>query len=234
MRRYHLRFRSTNYIYPLGKESVMIGRADHCDITLHDKRMSREHAKIFPAESGWWLLDLGSENGTFVDDEQITSAKLTPGCKIRFDGEQECYFEPGIAVLDDTDVPKNDYGRLEEHFIALRAQLTGLADRIDSVEAVAAAAKKLSEDCAAEIKSSNKAVVNLIKGGKRVLVCASVAGALFLGAYTSSTLGSQRTNPFRGLVEALGGPETVWSGLGTIALGVAGVVVAKKGPGEED
>ena len=241
MRRYHLRFPANNYIYPLGRDSVLVGRAEHCDITLLDKRMSREHAKIFPAESGWWLLDLGSENGTFVDDEPIDSARLTPGCKIRFDGEQECYFEPSVSALDETDTPGAGHGKIEEHLVALRSQLTGLVSaqtalvsRIDSVEQVAARAKLLSEECAADIERSGKAIEGLIEGGKRGLVAASVAGAMLLGFYTSSTIGSERNNGVKQVVDALGGPETFWSGLSAITLTVTGAAIAARGKGDED
>ena len=67
-----------------------------------------------------------------------------------------------------------------------------------------------------------------MKGG------AQVAGAMLLGFYTSSTIGSERNNGVKQVVDALGGPETFWSGLSAITLTVTGAAIAARGKDDED
>jgi pSer/pThr/pTyr-binding forkhead associated (FHA) protein len=51
---------------------------------LDDDYASGRHARVFPHEGGWWVEDLGSTNGTFVDDERIDGPTvLEPGRTLR-------------------------------------------------------------------------------------------------------------------------------------------------------
>ncbi|OWK46840.1 GGDEF domain-containing protein [Fimbriiglobus ruber] len=54
--------------YPLGFSTFVAGRNDDCDIRLQDNSVSRRHARIDPAPDGYRVSDLGSTNGTFVND----------------------------------------------------------------------------------------------------------------------------------------------------------------------
>ncbi len=60
---------------------MVIGRADGCDLTIPDGRVSRRHAAVEALEGGHAsLLDLGSGNGTFVNGRRVESAVLE-GCE---------------------------------------------------------------------------------------------------------------------------------------------------------
>ncbi len=59
--------------YPLGMDSLRLGRGDDNDIRIHDNSVSRRHAVIEPDSDGYLVLDLGSTNGTFVNDHQVTT-----------------------------------------------------------------------------------------------------------------------------------------------------------------
>ena len=50
---------------------TMMGRAPLNDIVLDDARVSRQHAGIRGDSEGYWIADLGSRNGTFVNSEQL-------------------------------------------------------------------------------------------------------------------------------------------------------------------
>jgi len=56
---------------PLSEGMIMIGRAPLNDIVLEEPGVSRQHAGIRGDSEGYWLADLGSRNGTFVNGERI-------------------------------------------------------------------------------------------------------------------------------------------------------------------
>jgi pSer/pThr/pTyr-binding forkhead associated (FHA) protein len=56
-------------------EPAGIGRLDDSDITVPDKSVSRQHARILPTPSGFDVEDLGSTNGTWLNDKQITDRR---------------------------------------------------------------------------------------------------------------------------------------------------------------
>ena len=60
--------------HQLGSVPVTMGRSSECDIPLEDDYASGRHARLFPQGTRWFLEDLGSTNGTFVDGKRITSA----------------------------------------------------------------------------------------------------------------------------------------------------------------
>ncbi|MFG0329358.1 MAG: FHA domain-containing protein [Phycisphaerales bacterium] len=58
-----------------------IGRADTCDLRIGLSAVSREHAAIFFDEEEDELVieDLGSRNGTYVNNEKVERVELCPG-----------------------------------------------------------------------------------------------------------------------------------------------------------
>jgi diguanylate cyclase (GGDEF)-like protein len=70
--------------YPLGVESLLMGRGDDSDVRIHDNSVSRRHARIEPASDGYYVCDLQSTNGTFVNDAQVDGpARLRDGDYVR-------------------------------------------------------------------------------------------------------------------------------------------------------
>jgi pSer/pThr/pTyr-binding forkhead associated (FHA) protein len=63
---------------------MTIGRAG-ADVELVDPDVSRRHAAFHQVDSGIGVEDLGSRNGTFVNEEKITGiASLAEGDRVRF------------------------------------------------------------------------------------------------------------------------------------------------------
>lgn len=69
--------------YLSGKDEIKIGRAPECDVVLEHTSVSRVHATLRKTSSGKYLItDLGSLNGTFVNNRKITSAEVSAQDKI--------------------------------------------------------------------------------------------------------------------------------------------------------
>ena len=58
---------------------LIIGRAADCDIAIPDPLVSRRHAQLFLNEGGGRLVDLGSDNGTFVNGQPIVDSPIVEG-----------------------------------------------------------------------------------------------------------------------------------------------------------
>lgn len=69
--------------YPLTGLLKEIGRSDECDLAIPDDlRLSRVHARLDKDGDDWVLVDLESTNGTFVNGERITEARLKVGDRL--------------------------------------------------------------------------------------------------------------------------------------------------------
>lgn len=55
----------------LEQRSMIAGRHASCDIHLPDRQISRKHARIYHTSEGFFIEDLGSKNGTYVNGEPI-------------------------------------------------------------------------------------------------------------------------------------------------------------------
>ena len=70
--------------YPMTQEPLSIGRAESCQIVLADTYASQMHARIFPKDGAWFVEDLGSTNGTYLNRAKVTApSELGPGDEIR-------------------------------------------------------------------------------------------------------------------------------------------------------
>ena len=66
------------------QSEVILGRDPVCDITLEDKSVSAQHAKLSFHHGQWWLEDLESTNGTRLNLDKLTTATVvTSGDEIK-------------------------------------------------------------------------------------------------------------------------------------------------------
>ncbi|MGN6245989.1 MAG: FHA domain-containing protein FhaB/FipA [Motilibacteraceae bacterium] len=62
----------------LGEVPVTIGRAQDSTLVLDDDYASGRHARLFPQEGRWFVEDLGSTNGTYLDRQKVTAPTPVP------------------------------------------------------------------------------------------------------------------------------------------------------------
>jgi two-component system, cell cycle response regulator len=69
--------------FELGKQEVSIGRADTCTICVSTDQVSRKHATVQAVLGRYYVVDMRSTNGTFVNEQKVERAKLLDGDQIR-------------------------------------------------------------------------------------------------------------------------------------------------------
>ncbi|WP_116812591.1 FHA domain-containing protein [Steroidobacter cummioxidans] len=80
------------------RSETVFGRQAECDVLLTEGHASRRHARLVLAEDGYWLEDLGSSNGTFINGNRISGrVKLASGDRLRFDVEEFDFRQPSQA-----------------------------------------------------------------------------------------------------------------------------------------
>ncbi len=67
-------------------DDEIIGRSRKCDIVISDKYLSSKHLRIFKVSGKFFLEDLGSTNGTFLNGNELgeKAVELLDGDKISF------------------------------------------------------------------------------------------------------------------------------------------------------
>jgi serine/threonine protein kinase len=88
--------------YPLSKDLTIMGRQSSCDVQIFDNMSSRAHCQVRRDGKLFSLVDLGSRNGTYLNDKKVSERQLAFGDRIRI-GEAEYKFvkEAGDVELKD-------------------------------------------------------------------------------------------------------------------------------------
>jgi pSer/pThr/pTyr-binding forkhead associated (FHA) protein len=73
--------RAGETFHPAAETSI--GRSPDCGIFLDDVTVSRKHAVIVQRDSGFFVDDQGSLNGTFVNRKRVESAQLEDGDELQ-------------------------------------------------------------------------------------------------------------------------------------------------------
>jgi len=63
-------------LYPLDKDVVVIGRGANCTISIDDLYMSTEHVQLWHEDNEWYIVDMGSTNGTYVNGKKMDDKPL--------------------------------------------------------------------------------------------------------------------------------------------------------------
>jgi DNA-binding NtrC family response regulator len=77
---------------PFDSEELTIGKDDENQLVIDDQFVSSFHTRLVQTPRGFWLRDLGSTNGTFIDGKKIAEGEVGLGARIRV-GETELILE---------------------------------------------------------------------------------------------------------------------------------------------
>lgn len=79
-------------VYTL-EEELLIGRGEKCHVVINDVYASQVHARIFKRDDAYFIEDMGSTNGTFLNRKKVTAAlPVNRGDRVRI-GKTEIEFK---------------------------------------------------------------------------------------------------------------------------------------------
>jgi hypothetical protein len=81
-------------IFPL-QSTMVIGRQSECEIPIPSEEVSRRHAELRVTPDGVMVEDLGSSNGTYINDRRITRQLMKAGDELRLDTIRFLLLAPG-------------------------------------------------------------------------------------------------------------------------------------------
>jgi predicted component of type VI protein secretion system len=86
----------------LQRRSLLLGRDPASDMPINDVEVSRRHARLIAQANGYAIEDLGSTNGTFVNEQRIkTAVPLRPGDVVRLGDKVTFVFEAESVAADE-------------------------------------------------------------------------------------------------------------------------------------
>ncbi|KUJ84896.1 FHA domain-containing protein [Microbulbifer flavimaris] len=71
-------------VFPV-RETTVVGRSDECDITFSLSHLSRRHARLEVRDGLLFVTDLGSANGTYLNNKRVVETRVRRGDELRFD-----------------------------------------------------------------------------------------------------------------------------------------------------
>lgn len=86
--------------FPIDRPVCSIGRGPQCDVRVRDESVSTSHATLLRKGASWFVVDLRSANGTFVDGLRVAGEReLTPGSRLKL-GSVEMVFRSLTAGVE--------------------------------------------------------------------------------------------------------------------------------------
>lgn len=84
---------------PLIGDSMSIGRLSGSDLVVPDRFLSRQHARLFRQGDRIWIEDLGSANGTYVNDRRVEGpTEIHPGDELRLSASYITLLSDGLET----------------------------------------------------------------------------------------------------------------------------------------
>ncbi|GIW71654.1 MAG: hypothetical protein KatS3mg102_1196 [Planctomycetota bacterium] len=86
-------------VFEIGEAPLIIGRDDRAEIQILDQGVSRRHAELFRVGEMHFIRDLGSRNGTFVNEERVREELLRDGDELRIGSTVLIFEDKGGGAL---------------------------------------------------------------------------------------------------------------------------------------
>ena len=83
----HYEIAEDAWISIFSSDPLVIGSDGSCDLRPASPGIDRLHVEIFPEGDSWWVRDLGSAGGTYLDDESIEIAPVRGPATLRLGGD---------------------------------------------------------------------------------------------------------------------------------------------------
>lgn len=131
---------SAGRVVELDAAPAFVGRAETNTVRLTDPGVSSRHAKLWVDDGQWWVMDLGSTNGTLVNDADIDREPLRDGDRIAFG--------PIVGVFQAA-ASDGVIARPPGEITTLRARIASLEQELERVRAESAASEKRAAESAA-------------------------------------------------------------------------------------
>lgn len=65
------------------ERTFRVGRSANCDVRIAGDGVSREHCEVQHIDGQWWVLDLDSSNGSFLDGQSVSHALIQDECRLQ-------------------------------------------------------------------------------------------------------------------------------------------------------
>ena len=88
--------------------TMVIGRQQDSDIPVPAEEISRHHARLQVTPDGVLVEDMGSANGTFINDKRVKNGILKPGEELRLDTVRFMLVAPGMDAKQQSAVPRTE------------------------------------------------------------------------------------------------------------------------------
>lgn len=124
----------------LSEGPVVIGRSIDVDFQISDSSISREHCRLFEEDGQYWVEDLDSTNGTWLNEERVTRSALRDGDHLRIS-------QTVLKFVDEHNIEAGYHSELYQSTI--RDALTGLYNRRHAMAVLRTEIARASRDSGA-------------------------------------------------------------------------------------
>jgi|APIni6443716594_1056825.scaffolds.fasta_scaffold410211_2 pSer/pThr/pTyr-binding forkhead associated (FHA) protein len=142
----------TQMEFELSERPITIGRSPEADVVILDEKASRIHCGIRLWDGEFYVKDLKSRNGTYVNDQRVDVVKLKSGDRIRvgnilFSFDQDPNKSAGVALqeVEEEMAQGKGYSTILQEIVGGMEQptATGLATPAGATDAPGAAPVKI-------------------------------------------------------------------------------------------
>ncbi len=119
--------------HALGPEATVVGRDAGCDLTLDDPSASRRHARILSTPKGFVVEDLGSKNGTLVNERSVSMHVLRDGDRLTIGSTTLVFHHDRLATAGSVTIADEPTSTRATRYIGKDQQLSLSRQRLQLI-----------------------------------------------------------------------------------------------------